>query len=618
MRLGFPGNSLLMSHAVPARKTPFSVMDWGTRVADRWDWGVVGLAIVLHISLGIDAARQWSATHDEFWHLPAGLAAWREARFDVDNLNPPLTRLWQALPLALGGARLPTGLPPDDAFTLGDQFLSANRQNYDSWFLAARVANLLLSGLTAVCLWVWGRDWNGRLAGVLAALLWLFCPVCLSNSALATPDAGATLLFVGTLWSMDRFARSPDWCWAVAVGLLLGLAQLTKFTNILLWIFCPWVWIVTRWRSGLTPVASSRLAGLTAMIVLLALLGWNAGYLFQGTGRPLGQWSFRSQSLQQWQTRLAGFEWIPVPLPADYLAGFDRQRATMEGSHPVYLDGTWNLTGFPGYYLYCAAYKWSHGTQFWVVFGLAMWLTSIWKLRRLLQRKRPSTPQLDRLQRHVRQGLLLLVPAAILVGVASSMGMQLGFRYILPAFPLLYLLAGLAAPCLWPSHRWIQLPIVLFIATSLCWGLRHHPHHLAYFNEWSGGLEGGRAHLADSNLDWGQDLNHLRKELQTRQIPLVRLAYFGMIPPGEVGINYLLPPSANQVAGGRPPAGWYAISVNFVLGRPHTIRNPDGSIRGVGYQEFGYFRTMKPVITLGGSLDLYFVEDRNQRPSTFR
>ena len=602
-----------MPLAGPSNEPSGSLADRRTRFSERWGWVLVALGIVLHVSLGFDSARQWSPTHDEYWHLPAGLAAWREARFDVDNLNPPLTRLWQALPLVLGGAELPANLPADDAFTLGDQFLKANRERYDSWFLAARLANLVLSALTAVWLWIWGREWNGPLAGIVSALLWLFCPVCLANGALATPDAGATLLFVGTLWSTHRLATRPDWRWATAVGLLLGLAQLTKFTNILLWGLCPWVWCVTRWRAGFPRISSLQLAGLAAAIVMTALLTWNAGYLFHGTGRPLSEWQFRSQSLQQWQQRLTLLQKMPVPLPADYLAGFDRQRATMEGSHPVYLDGTWNLTGFPGYYFYCAAYKWSHGTQLWVVLGLAFWLISVWRWRRLRRRLRVPVNELERLKRQVRQGCLVLLPASLLVWVASSMGMQLGFRYILPTFPLLYLLAGSIAPAFWPANRWGRVAVALIMATTLLWGLRLHPHHIAYFNEWSGGLKGGRRHLADSNLDWGQDLNNLRKELKTREIPQIKLAYFGMIPPAEIGIEYELPPSAGQIAAGRPPAGWYAISVNFVLGRPHTIRNPDGSIRGAGYQEFGYFRSLKPVTTLGGSLDLYFVEESNRK-----
>jgi 4-amino-4-deoxy-L-arabinose transferase-like glycosyltransferase len=594
----------LPSPSEPTVEPPHPIPD----AAGVRGWWLVLLGCLLHVGLGLDAARRWSPTHDEYWHLPAGLAAWREGRFDLDNLNPPLTRLWQAWPLLASGAKLSAGLPPDDAFGLGDRFLELNPASYQWQFLLARGANLLLSALVGICLWMWGRALGGVLCGLIAAGLWLCCPVCLANAAVATPDVGATLLFVATLWSAWRLAREPWWGGAVGVGLLLGGAQLTKFTNILLWAFVPWVWLAVRWRGDLPRIAMPRLTGLVLTVVLTALVTWNAGYLFQGTGRPLGEWTFRSQSLQRLQQQLSGWQRVPVPLPADYLAGFDRQRATMEGSHPVYLDGVWNLQGFPAYYLYCAAYKWPHGTQVWIVLGLALWLWAVWR-GTLGRPRRHDSAALRRWHERVRSGGMLLVPAVILVGVASSMGMQLGFRYILPAFPLLYMVSGLAAPAIWPRAAWSQIALGTVVLAALLWGLRAHPHHLAYFNEGSGGMAGGRAHLADSNLDWGQDLTALRDELRLRGIERVALAYFGMVPPSGLGIAYELPPAANRVAvQGRPPAGWYAISVNFVLGRPHTIRNPDGSIRGAGYQEFGYFRRLKPVTTVGGSIDLYHVE----------
>ncbi|MCY2962761.1 MAG: glycosyltransferase family 39 protein [Planctomycetota bacterium] len=559
-----------------------------------WRFAVAAMA-VLHVLVGWDCARRWSATHDEYWHLPAGLAAWREGRFDVDNLNPPLTRMWDSIPLALGGASLPRGLPADDAFLLGDEFLKANSDRYQLWLTLARGMNLLLSAAMGVLLAIWGRETFGAAAGLIAAALWLTCPICLSNGALVTPDAGATLLFAATLYFTQRFARSPTWGSSAVVGILLGLGQLTKFTNILLFGFVPLVWGVTRYRAQLPAVSIRRALPQWSILIVAAFVVWNAGYLFHGTGRRLGAWEFRSQAMRIVQSRLAALSNVPVPLPADYLAGFDRQRSIMEGSHPVYLNGVWNLEGFPYYYGYCALYKWPHATQLGLLLG-ALTAFSVWG------------------RKSWRTNLVLLIPAVVVVGVASGIGMQLGFRYILPAFPLLYLFAGQAAQWCWESRSvWGRVAVTAF-ALALPLGLRDHPHHLAYFNELSGGFAGGRAHLADSNLDWGQDLLELRVFLKSQEVDHVGLAYFGMLPPSALGFDYELPPSAAVVAGfGRPPAGWYAISVNFTLGRPHTIRNPDNSIRGAGFQEFGYFRQMKPVKTIGGSIDVFHVEARSRR-----
>ncbi|MFM8287068.1 MAG: ArnT family glycosyltransferase [Planctomycetaceae bacterium] len=564
---------------------------------------------LLHLGLGLDQARRHSVTHDEYWHLPAGVAGWREARFDLDNLNPPLTRLFTSLP-ALGlGVELPRGLPADDAFRLGDEFLKANRALGQTPWIWARGLNLLLSLATALVLWRWGEAWLGRGVGLFAGCLWLTCPLVLAHASLVTPDVGATLLFVATLAATHRLAQQPTPSRALLTGCLLGLAQLTKFTNVLLLGLVPLTWLATRlwlWRSmriatrapsgpGTAP-APSQWAWSLGVVAGWALLIWNVGYLGQGTGTPLADYPLRSTALQSLRDQWPGLARLPLPVPRDYVAGFDRQRSIMEGSHPVYLNGEWNLAGFPLYYLWCAAYKWPHATQLLVLAGLA---GLAWRAAR----------------EDWLPALVLGVPAAAVWGSASALGMQLGFRYVLPSLPLLYLAAGLPVAWLWRHHRaWVRwLGSACLLALSL--GLRHHPAHLAYFNEWAGGPEGGRRYLADSNIDWGQDLLALKAWLNEHDIDRVGLAYFGMVPPGELGFHYDLPPSRATVNRfGRPPAGWYAVSVNFVLGRPHTIRLPDGTIRGVGYQEYGYFRSLKPVATLGGSLDIYRIDPPGQEP----
>lgn len=566
-----------------------------SQTEDRWFFALITIFVSLHILLGIDCARRWSVTHDEYWHLPAGVAVWNEARFDLDNLNPPLTRIWDALPLVIGGANLPHGLPADDAFRLGDEFLKANLSDYHRWFLWARSFNLLLSASVGVLLAIWGRQSFGKVAGVIAGALWLTCPLALSNGALVTPDAGATLFFVATLFAAWNCAHCPTWLRAVIVGSLLGLSQLCKFTNILLFAFVPGIWLIVRCRSQQAPLRFSRQL-LLGLVVLVSSIGlWNAGYLFRGSGKPLGDWSFRSRSMSRVRDSLAFLHSVPVPLPADYLAGFDRQRATMEGSHPVYLDGIWNLEGFPGYYAYCAAYKWPHLTQVVMCLGCLVALTRWGRTKSRVN------------------SILVMCSVAILL-VASSVGMQLGFRYVMPAMPMLYLFGSQSAQWLWNHDRLLGKVLVCVAGFATLGGLRSHPNHLAYFNEGSGGFSQGRTHLADSNLDWGQDLRELKEYLDENDIKTVRLAYFGMYPPSALNMNFTLPPSNKDVVAlGGPPSGWYAVSVNFVLGRPHTIRKPDDTIRGVNYQEFSYLRQFKPVATIGGSIDVYYVPPAARR-----
>ena len=61
----------------------------------------VGLVLAAHAALAFHTAERMSVTHDEYWHLPVGLLSWKSGRFDYDDINPPLLRMWAALPLVM-------------------------------------------------------------------------------------------------------------------------------------------------------------------------------------------------------------------------------------------------------------------------------------------------------------------------------------------------------------------------------------------------------------------------------------------------------------------------------------------------------------------------------------
>jgi hypothetical protein len=108
-----------------------------------------------------------------------------------------------------------------------------------------------------------------------------------------------------------------------------------------------------------------------------------------------------------------------------------------------------------------------------------------------------------------RQGwyelIFLLVPAAVLVAVASLSIHQLGHRYILPAFlPLFVWISGLASTPVPGTRRvtraLVAIALVLYVADAI----RIAPHFLAYTNQLIA-PEHAYRYLADSNLDWHQD-----------------------------------------------------------------------------------------------------------------
>lgn len=569
------------------------------------------VCLLAQFLISIDTARRLSPTHDEYWHLPLGLLIWKTGRFDYDVINPPLARLWAALPLLCGGAELDPSVPFAHPRDTGDLFWMSNQPHSWTWFVYGRWMIAILNLATGWCLARWAGRWYGPRSAIVTALLWACCPTTLAHGSLVTHDAAAAFGFVITLAAATSWVETPTRRRAIATGVALGLALLMKVTCILLIPLVVLAWCVLYGESrrrgiGVWKAWSSEIG----LLILSTWLVVCVGYAFEGLGRPIGQIPFASQQGQ----RAAAWPIIkslPTPLPVSYLRAFDRVAQDLEQKHPVYLNGDWSEDGFPTYYLWALYDKLPIG-------ALGLIALAAWTLAR---RRREVNWR--------RQAVLGGTILAILLP-ASLGSNQIGIRYVLPVLPILYLFASQAAlssansaPNEWSVSRVLLATAVL----SLPLALRDHPHHLAYFNELVGGPAQGRECLADSNLDWGQDLHALARYLRERNLaadhhsneppttPPLGLAYYGTVHPHSVGINYQLPPRR------RPQPGRYAISVNFLVGRPFVIRaptatgtapvptreHPDQSndLEIIGQDEFGYFRFFTPTAQIGRSLFVF-------------
>jgi hypothetical protein len=536
---------------------------------------VLTACVLVQTALGLDAARQWTPTHDEYWHLPYGLHYWRTGNLRADPINPPLVRVWAAIPLVLHGALLPPSAGTPTPYEIGDSFRESNAVNYRRLFFCGRVMILFVGLSAGITLALWARAWFGGAGGMIAAVLWFGCPTLLANSIVVTHDlplaAGVVAVLAATAW----FRHAPSWKAALVCGVLLGLAQQTKLTAVLLYPLVPLFWLVL--PPGPRAVSLVKAAGQWAAALVLSWVVLAASYGFQDVGlAPTNDAPALSTT--------AGLRELSCLLPGPYRLAWQRVASDLRNPHPVFLNGEWREGGYPTYYLWALAYKLPLGTLLLMTLGLLAVCRreSSWNNRRMTL-------------------ALLLVAAGFLVPASRSPN-QIGLRYILPAFPCLILLAAQSAA--WcdrqrtPRMAWL----VLLATLSVPLALRFHPHHLTYFNELAGGPIGGRQHLVDSNLDWGQDLYKLMAALndQTGDEP-VSIAYFGSVPPYAAGLAGDPPPQFS------PQPGWHAVSVNFVQGRPHTLRRLDGRFDPRGLDAYGYFRFFTPRFRVGNSIDVFYL-----------
>ena len=556
-----------------------------SRLRDRVALSLIAAMLIANLFFAISAARTLSVTHDEYWHLPVGILNLRTWRFDYEPLNPPLTRLVAAAATSMAMPDCYQG-PVEvsaDPTSYGLKFLRLTGPRHQHFYFWGRAANALFAVVAGCILAIWSWQWWGRCAACLTTLLWCTEPTVLAHSGLVTPDAGLTCLTLALWYSLWCYFRQPGMSLAVLCGCVLGLAQLTKYTAVILGPLVCIVWLAWYVLHGRQQGKSGlRLGSQLGVILLVALFVLDLGYGFEGVFSTLNRVGPRSATVTGWLARWPLLGQLPLPFPEAYLVGLDAQKQVMESQHPVYLDGAWSVTGFRFYFVWALLYKLPHIWQaacLWGIIGGGL----RWGDRSF----------------RIQLGYIL-IPAVVLFFTASLSGMQLGVRYILPVFPFLCLLAGssFAVAAGMSLGQWQQRFMVAVVLLAP-WSLRYQPEHLAYFNELAGGPVGGAAHLLDSNLDWGQDLLELKHYVEKQPDRRWCIAYFGSVPPGELGLKYDLPPSR------QPQPGAYAVSVNYIQGRPHVVFDEQGRAQAVGLDEYGYLRGFEPTKRIGASILIF-------------
>lgn len=537
-----------------------------------WLWrSTAALAALVFVLLCVLAARQETPTIDEFAHLPAGSAYWTQGAFSLYGKNPPLLKLWIALPVVVDSrvtvppfSGNPFGWGP---WTYGRAFMEANRESYFALFFRARLMVIVLGLATAALLFVWARELFGERAAAVAASLLLLSPPILAHSRLATIDAGSMLTILATCWLVRRACRSGRAGAFALAGAALGVALGVKFTALLI---LPAIGVLAL----LGPRNMARARGV-CILLLVAWLTVNAAFGFGGTFQRLDGYRFHSRFCIGLQQRLPGA--LPVPLPRDYVAGFDAQKRDTEAGEEFgsYLLGEWSRRGWWYYNAVALLVKTPIHDLLLALAGTALW-------RRSRIGATETWP--------------ILLPAASLVLLLSAFSrLDVGIRYLLPVFPFLHLASGpVFAERAGPGRaRWRDALALAAVVAALSTSIASHPDHLAYFNAIAGGSERGHEWLVDSNLDWGQDLYRVPAEAaRLKPGAPIGLLYFGHVDPTLYGLRYnLVPPW--------PVRDVLAVSVNFVVGMQYLTPAPDGRWLPVSADHLAWLRSHEPVARLG-------------------
>lgn len=429
------------------------------------------LALILIGSLRIAATWQhFSATVDEPSHLGCGMEWWAEHKYTLEYHHAPLARIAMAFGPYMAGARSNGSQNTDEA---GNAVLHGQGHYWRNLTLA-RAGILPFFWLACWAIWSFGRRLYGEWTGLAGAGVFSMLPSVLGHSGLATTDMAAVATFA---WTLDRL---HDWYtapsrWGLAwIGLAFGLAVAAKFSN-LMFVGLVVAFFIVLYRRGWPLLLSG----------LLALVVSSGTYRFVYDTRDIPIPQERPQEPLMNLVRPC----VRVPFLGPIVRGVLEVQEHNKNGHMSQLMGKVNQFG-----------DWRF---FPVVFAVKTPL-AVLALFFLGWRRRTWVPI----------ALAMLLLASIL-----PVRINLGVRHAMHVYVPLSVVAGWSLVHL---ARWLTVPLAawLIVASALV-----HPNYIASFNE--AARPDPAWFVADSDLDWGQDLPALVRLMDRRGISTCRLAYFG-------------------------------------------------------------------------------------------
>src|SRR5579871_530430 len=478
------------------------------------------LALVAIASLRIVSTYTvFNHTIDEPDHLAAGMEMLHTGKYRYEDQHPPLARVFAALGPTLAGETWHAG---PDSYLEGYRILGHGR-HYERILALGRAGILPFFWIASLVVYLWAFRIGGPAAALGATIIFTTLPPVLAHAGLITTDMALACWTGAAGLAALYWAESPTRCRSLLFGIVIGLACLSKFSAL---VFLPAAWsamfLACAWRDGVREAlrnAQGRSRALWMVLAACLLVIW-AGYGFS----------------------FARVEFLDARLPAArFFSGLHSVWQHNRSGHSSYLLGHRSPDGFWYYFPVVLAVK-TPLPVFFLLFG-ALYLVP-----------RPAA-------------LPIAFSAGILLCALGSR-IDIGIRHILPLYVGISVGCGLAISRVWQTAGNRAGLAKAALGSQLFWhaasGLWQHPQYLAYTNELAGSHP--ERWIADSDLDWGQDMKRLNEFLVRAGANRVTFSPFNRTYGLAGGPMPFMTPSESE----KPAPGWNAVSITMwkVFGFP--------------------------------------------------
>ena len=530
------------------------------------------LLVALALARIVATYRVFNQTYDEPAHIACGMEWLDQGQFRYEHQHPPLARVAVALGPYLAGIR---SFGFDSMYAEGNAILYARDRYF--WTLAlARMGILPFFVIACALVWFWSRRLFGTGAALASTLLFTMLPPILAHSGLATTDMACATFVFASIYAFSRWLERPGWRQGLFLGASTALAALSKLSSLVFVPACMLAvlllyWFIERPRLAAFRREALRRTGSLIFAGAISLLAIWAGYRFSVGRVTVEERPYGTIDRFLPESSLPAYEFFDGIGEAEYHS---------TRGHESWLLGEYREDGWWYFFPVVLAVKTP-------IAFLLLWCIGLFWLAR------HSAPKIR------WQEWAPGVCAAAILAVSMLSRIDLGVRHILSIYPLLAMLAGLGLTRLLQAGRarraaagW-GVALTLWLVVSSLWS---HPDYLACFNESVGGKP--ERVLAESDLDWGQDLQRLSDKLKQLGAKEVTLAYFGTADLNRHGLPAILPLPTY-----RRTTGWVAVSLHSTTISAAAI----GKTQHTSTSPLSWLDEEKPVTRVGKSIDLYYL-----------
>ncbi len=535
-----------------------------------------------------------SGTMDELAHIPSGYSYVKYLDYRLNPEHPPLVKALSGIPLLFFDLSFPTehkswAKDLNGQWDSGTEFLYNSGNDADLIVFWARIAPILLTLITIAVVFFWAKELMGGWWALVPTIFFGLSPTVLAHGHLVTTDVGATLGTIIALFSFSSFLTFPTKKKLILSGICLGIAELLKFSNVLLFplfAFISLIVFIAEWRRHkINSIQYKPLKRLwffirsTAIIFIISIAIIYAVYFIFTINYPIDRQisdttailsEFKIEPLKTLNIYLSQ---SPIFRPiGHYMLGILMVMTRSTGGNTGYLLGEVTNKGWLYYFPTVFATKEALPALILILGGIIAGIKNM--LPSILKRREKFSEYIG-----IHTYEFSIIAFLILYWAYSiKSNLNIGVRHLLPAIPLIYIIetnsiktaissAITSDQDKKPSHKF-TLYIIALVLCMIISTITAFPYFISYFNPIGGGLWNGYNIATDSNYDWGQDLKRLKlwkNDMEKNGVAIGKIAidYFGAGNPeyyfGNENIERWDANKGNPMDKG---IEWIAISVN--------------------------------------------------------